>query len=105
MCYHSILFVPKFEQDNYQVISIQGWLFKQVLTKQRKYFVRILYMQYLKRLLRAVFKNRINIHQRGIGWTCLRRRPRQTLASSPGPRCQTRGTHLRRPCSPIRSLH
>lgn len=38
---------------------------QQVLTKQRKYFVYISYMQYLKRLLRVVFKNRINMHQRG----------------------------------------
>ena len=37
---------------------------QQVFTKQRKYFVHISYMQYLKRLLRVVFKNRINMHQR-----------------------------------------
>ena len=37
---------------------------QQVLTKQQKYFVHISYMQYLKQLLRVVFKNRINMHQR-----------------------------------------
>jgi len=37
---------------------------QQVLTKLRKYFVHISYMQYLKWLLRVVFKNRINMHQR-----------------------------------------
>ena len=35
-----------------------------VLTKQQKYFVYISYMQYLKRPLRVLFKNRINMHQR-----------------------------------------
>jgi hypothetical protein len=44
------------------------------------------------------------MHQRGIGWTCLRRRPRQTTADRPDPRRQTRSTHLRRPCSLARSL-
>jgi len=38
---------------------------QQVLTKQQKYFVHISYMQYFKRLVRVVFKNRINMHQRG----------------------------------------
>ena len=37
---------------------------QQVLTKQRKYFIHISYIQYLKRLLRVVFKNKINMHQR-----------------------------------------
>jgi hypothetical protein len=44
------------------------------------------------------------MHQRGIGWTCLYRRPRQTPASSPVSRRRTRGTRLQRPRSPARSL-
>jgi hypothetical protein len=44
------------------------------------------------------------MHQRGIGWTCLRRRPRQTPANRSDHRGQTRGTHLRRPRSLARSL-
>ena len=39
---------------------------QQVLTKKRKYLVHISYMQYLKRLLRVVFKNWINMHQREL---------------------------------------
>jgi hypothetical protein len=54
--------------------------------------------------MRALFKNRINMHQRGIGWTCLRRRPRQTPAGSPVPRRRTRGARHRRPRSPVTSL-
>ena len=69
------------------------------LAKQRKYLVRILYMQYLKRFLRVVFKNGINMHQKGLDWTCLRRRPRQTPIGSSGTRRRTRGTR-----SPARSL-
>ena len=61
-------------------------------------------MQYLKWLLRVVFKNGINMHQRGLDWTCLRQRPRQTPAGSSGLRRRTHGTHLRRPRSPARSL-
>ena len=44
------------------------------------------------------------MHQRGLDWTCLRRRPRETPAGSPGPRRRTRGTRLRRPRSLARSL-
>jgi hypothetical protein len=44
------------------------------------------------------------MHQREIGWTCLRQRPWQTLAKSSDPQCQTHGTHLRCPYSPARSL-
>jgi hypothetical protein len=44
------------------------------------------------------------MQQRGIGWTCLHRRPRQTPAGSPVPRRRTRGTRLQRPRSPICSL-
>ena len=44
------------------------------------------------------------MHQRGIGWTCLRRHPRQTPTGSPDPRRRTRGTRLRRPRSRARSL-
>ena len=62
-------------------------------------------MQYLKRLLRIVFENRINMHQRGIGWTCLRQRPRETPAGSLGPRRRTHGTCLRRPRPWARSLY
>jgi hypothetical protein len=51
-------------------------------------------MQYLKRLLRVVFKNMINMHQRGLDRTCLHRRPRQTPADRPDPRRRTRGTRL-----------
>ena len=61
-------------------------------------------MQYLKRLLLVVFKNGINMHQRGMDWTCPRWRPRETPAGSSGPQHQTRGTRLRRPRSPARSL-
>jgi len=61
-------------------------------------------MQYLKWLLRVVFKNGINMHQRGLDWTCLHRRPRETPTGSSGPRHQTRGTCLRHPRSPARSL-
>jgi hypothetical protein len=51
-------------------------------------------MQHLKRLLRVVFKNRINMHQRGLDLTCLRWRPRQTPANHLDPRRRTRGTRL-----------
>ena len=63
-------------------------------------------MQYLKQLLWVVFKNWINMHQRGLDWTCLRRRPRQTPAGSPGSRVwpRTHGTGLQRPHSLARSL-
>ena len=44
------------------------------------------------------------MYQRRLDWTCLRRRPWQTPARSSGPRGQTRGTRLRRPHSPARSL-
>ena len=62
-------------------------------------------MQYLKWLLRVVFKNGINMHQRGLDWTCHRRRPRQTPAGCSGPRRRNCGTRLRRPRSLARSLH
>jgi hypothetical protein len=45
------------------------------------------------------------MHQRGIDWACLRRRPRQTPAGNLIPRHRTRGTRLRRPRSPVHSLH
>ena len=61
-------------------------------------------MQYLKWLLRVVFKNGINMHQRGLDWTCLHRRPRETPTGSSGPRHQTRSTCLRRPRFPACSL-
>ena len=44
------------------------------------------------------------MHQRGLDWTCLRRRPRQTPARSSGPRGRTRGTRLRRPRFPTLSI-
>jgi hypothetical protein len=44
------------------------------------------------------------MHQRRIGWTCLRRCPRQTPTNRPDPRRRTCGTHLRRPRSPACSL-
>ena len=61
-------------------------------------------MQYLKQLLWVVFKNWINMHQRGLDWTCLHRHPRETPAGNSGPRRRTHGTHLRRPRSLARSL-
>ena len=61
-------------------------------------------MQYLKWLLRVVFKNGINMHQRGLDWTCLHRRPRETPTGSSGPRRRTRGTRFRRLRSHARSL-
>ena len=44
------------------------------------------------------------MHQRGLDWTCHRQRPRQTPAGCSGPRRRNRGTRLRRPRSPARSL-
>ena len=44
------------------------------------------------------------MHQRGLDWTCLHRRPRETPVGSPGPWRRTRGTRLRRPRSPAHSL-
>ena len=44
------------------------------------------------------------MHQRGLDWTCLRRRPRETPAGSPDPRRRTRCTCLRRPRFPACSL-
>jgi hypothetical protein len=44
------------------------------------------------------------MHQRGIGWTYLRQLPQQTPTGSLVPRRRTRGTRLRRPYSPVRSL-
>jgi hypothetical protein len=45
------------------------------------------------------------MYQRGIGWTCLCRRPRQIPTGSLVPRRRTRGTRHQRPRSPVRSLH
>jgi hypothetical protein len=44
------------------------------------------------------------MHQKRIGWTCLRRCPRQTPTRSSDPWHQTHGTHLRHPHSLAHSL-